>query len=250
MAWLAGAATLFMVWFIWQLFGPNPPIIVSEETTYITEPLRPDGLPDYEQYLLDLCRESVTPENNAAVLMWLAFPSAEIRRSDQSVLAKEFGVAAPSDESTMTPIFGVANCNRITQWLDQYNPKWRSCESEDLRLADESNEDSQEYVHKLIQNAIDSKWRSDQFPPLAKWVAQSKSQLDLLLEATERRRFYFPSSSLLTKSCTELSNCLLEGVQDSRQVSRASALKLCGTSENIVTPSLGNRCTPLSAGLD
>ena len=54
-------------WFVFQLFGPSPPIVVSEETTYITEPLADDGLPDYAGYLLAKGREGVTVENNAAV---------------------------------------------------------------------------------------------------------------------------------------------------------------------------------------
>jgi hypothetical protein len=32
--WLAGGFVLLLLWFFYQLFGPNPPIIVSRETTY------------------------------------------------------------------------------------------------------------------------------------------------------------------------------------------------------------------------
>ena len=68
--WIVAVILLLLALFAYQLLGPNPPIVVSKQTTYITAPLRPDGLPDYVQYLRDQLREGVTPENNAAVLMW------------------------------------------------------------------------------------------------------------------------------------------------------------------------------------
>ncbi|MEZ6068762.1 MAG: hypothetical protein R3C10_00545 [Pirellulales bacterium] len=35
----------------WRLFRREPAIVVSRETTYITEPLGEDGLPDYVEFL-------------------------------------------------------------------------------------------------------------------------------------------------------------------------------------------------------
>src|SRR5687768_16815554 len=54
--WLGGVFVLLVLLFVLQLFGPNPPIVVSPQTTYITEPLGLDGLPDYEQYFLNVSR--------------------------------------------------------------------------------------------------------------------------------------------------------------------------------------------------
>ena len=51
--WLAGFLVLLFVLFLFQLFGANPPIVVSPQTTYITEPLGANGLPDYEKYVLE-----------------------------------------------------------------------------------------------------------------------------------------------------------------------------------------------------
>ena len=45
--------------FLYQLFGPNPKIIISPQTTFITSPLRPDGLPDYEKYMLNAYRKGI-----------------------------------------------------------------------------------------------------------------------------------------------------------------------------------------------
>src|SRR3954463_14005248 len=42
-------------------------VAVGEDTTRITSPLRPDGMPDYIKYLDDKQREGVTAENNAFI---------------------------------------------------------------------------------------------------------------------------------------------------------------------------------------
>src|SRR5689334_19843108 len=42
---------------------PKPKITINKGTTYITEPLRPDGYPDYVAALNQRMSQSVTPEN-------------------------------------------------------------------------------------------------------------------------------------------------------------------------------------------
>ena len=53
-------------------------VTISKETTYITEPLRKDGYPDYVAVLNRRCSEGVTPENNSAVLFWKAMGPGSI----------------------------------------------------------------------------------------------------------------------------------------------------------------------------
>jgi hypothetical protein len=69
--------------------APRVKVTISKETTYITEPLRPDGYPDYLAALDQRRSEGVTPENNAAVPLMRALGpgiiSKNIRRG--SVLA-------------------------------------------------------------------------------------------------------------------------------------------------------------------
>ena len=52
--------------------GP-PRFTLSSETTYIIEPLLPDGTPDYGAFLNTRFGEDVTSENNAAVLLQSMF---------------------------------------------------------------------------------------------------------------------------------------------------------------------------------
>ena len=90
--WLAIAVGCFVAavvgWVALQTLVPAPPIAVSRQTTYITEPLGPDGLPNYKRYVLEKYRDGATPENNAAVLLWQAawpgdLEALRIRRNGQ-----------------------------------------------------------------------------------------------------------------------------------------------------------------------
>src|SRR5687768_8112036 len=53
-------------------------LIISRATTFIEEPLRPDGYPDYIEALNARMSEGVTPENNAAVLLMRAIGPKDI----------------------------------------------------------------------------------------------------------------------------------------------------------------------------
>jgi len=106
--WLGATALLFLAWLCWQLFGPNPPIIVSRETTYITEPLGPDGLPDYRQYVREKYREGVTPDNNAAVLVWqsLGVDSDDLSPEQLKMVAIELGMRElPDEKEALQPLW-------------------------------------------------------------------------------------------------------------------------------------------------
>jgi len=55
------------------LYGPESPIVVSPETTLLTEPLAADGLPDYARHALTLADRGTPPADNAAVPLLEAF---------------------------------------------------------------------------------------------------------------------------------------------------------------------------------
>ena len=70
--WLCCVLVVILLLFLWAIVGPDPAIVVSKQTTRITEPLRANGMPDYLEWLRRKQRQGVTPENNAAVLVWQA----------------------------------------------------------------------------------------------------------------------------------------------------------------------------------
>ena len=111
----AGFFLLLLVFFLFQLFGPNPRIVVSKQTTFITEPLGPDGLPDYEQYVLNLLRDGVTPENNAVALLWQALFPADVDAKFHAAVAAELGLdevplESEALESYHSETMRTANC--------------------------------------------------------------------------------------------------------------------------------------------
>jgi len=67
-------------------------ITISKETTYIAGPLRKDGYVDYVAALNEHFGRGVTPENNAAVLLWRAAGPAEIPKPDRERFFKMLGI--------------------------------------------------------------------------------------------------------------------------------------------------------------
>ena len=63
----AGIVVVLLALILWGLFGPEPPITVSRETTVLTEPLAADGLPDYGAAVVASLGPAPKPEDNAAV---------------------------------------------------------------------------------------------------------------------------------------------------------------------------------------
>jgi len=70
------------------------PYTVSESTTRLVGPLLEDGSVDFVSALIEPLREGVTPENNAAVLLWQASGSpAWNRNASQDRIAEQFFAA-------------------------------------------------------------------------------------------------------------------------------------------------------------
>ena len=85
-----------------RVSAPVEPLAVSRETTWITEPLRPDGTPDYPAWLTRRYAAGVTSENNAAiVLLQLRMIGS---KWDVAPLEKE--LKARLDEHGMVPGIG------------------------------------------------------------------------------------------------------------------------------------------------
>ncbi len=223
---LAAFVLLCGFWFCYQLFGPNPTIVVSKETTFITEPLRADGLPDYEAYILQQASEGVTPANNAAVLSWQAMwpgemggqreywiPLCDALGMEKVPSAKE-GLVAPSSQSVREQIALELALQLSKQAADDASKDDLFSEAEQQSLRDG-------YAHELIGEAGSRPWTSEQIPALAQWVAHNEKPLDLLVEASKRPRYYSPSPNMLDGSNDMLFAMLLPDVQMMRTALRA-----------------------------
>jgi hypothetical protein len=226
--WLGGAILILLLLFLYQLFGPSPRIIVSPQTTYITGPLRPDGLPDYEQHLLAELRAGVTPDNNAAALIWPAIWPGELSPPEYAPIAAELGLdKIPSQKDALVPIHRLVTALVKDELAAEIrtaitaNPSVENYE-EELYAGGNTNPDIQ--VDKRTDRMLEQlarPWTAARFPKIASWVKQNQQPLDMLLEASHRTRCYFPSPSLLDDEPTSLSAMLLPGVQSAREVGRS-----------------------------
>jgi hypothetical protein len=247
--WLAAAAILFIAWFCWQLFRPNPPIRVSHETTRIIAPLLPNGLPDYKTHALNRSREGVTPENNAAVLMWQAMGpgtgSDAIAANEWEALCNELQIIpAESPADYLPPLYCRDNRRAIAAWLhEQGRLRTTDGQPSDVAVKEVITSDSwplksdgamelYDVVELQIDNSVDAPWTTEQLPPLASWLEEHQAQLDLLVEASRRTKLYSPDPGFITSDDQEmLLTMSLEYVQRVRELSRllnARAMWLLG----------------------
>jgi hypothetical protein len=233
--WLAGLFLLLLGVFFFQLFGPNPRIIVSRQTTYLTEPLGRNGLPDYERYVLEQYREGVTPQNNGATLLWKALWPGELSPNEYAEVAKELGLSSiPSKQESLVPIYRETQSKRVAAWLThQAAETGESTTGADSSTPAAAGVDPllgdafafqnslEQATEQLFQQAISRRWTSQQIPPLAQWIHENQKPLDLLVEASRRPRCYFPMRSLLNRDQDPLISLSLSGVQGTREVGRS-----------------------------
>jgi hypothetical protein len=207
--WIGGILGLLLVVFIFQLAAPSSDISISKQTTYITTPLRADGLPDYEQYLRQKMREGVTTENNAAVLLIQALWPSELQPEHYEAVLTELGLdQIPSADDALQPVHGDVIRKRVLEWM----PKPTEGDAE-------PNPDS------IIDAAMRHAWSAARIPPLAKWVDASQKPLDLIVEASHRPRYYSPSPTFLDDRHDMLISMHLPGAQAVRGAARGLALR-------------------------
>lgn len=217
-------------WFAWQLFGPTPAIIVSRETTYITAPLRPDGLPDYEAYLLEKMRAGVTPENNAAVLLWQALGPIDMSQEEFEAVCREIGLETlPAPDACAVEVSKATWERRLKQWLVEvgvlppldldkpYDPE-----------TDHLPDSPSMIVARLTEQFAERPWTRRQVPPLGDWLDQYGSAIDLLVEGSQRPRFYSPPPAFLNDVPDSLLSLLHPQIAARRDAVRILATRAMG----------------------
>ncbi len=226
--WLAGIAVcLPLVWFLYQLFGPNEQIIVSPETTVITAPFRADGLPDYARYFYELGHEGVTPENNGAVPFWQAMWPGDLAREDWLPMCAALGMeTVPAESSGLKPPYSSEMRKQIARFLtEHYQNTLEDVTPDELMTVENQQTIVMMLADDAIGEAMERPWQSEQLPPLATWVERNEKQLDFLVAASQRPKFWSPSPSLLGKNYQGLIAVLLPNIQTMRTAARALNLR-------------------------
>lgn len=207
--WLSLIAGLLLAAFFFQLERPSSGVAISKQTSYITAPLRPDGLPDYEQYVRQKMSEGVAPENNAAVLLFQALWPSELKPDQYDAVLTELGLnEIPSTEAALQPVYGELNRKQVLDWMPKTNAG-----------------DAEPDPDSIIGRASNQSWTGQQIPPLAHWVDANQKPLDLIVEASRRPKYYSPSPTLLDNQHDTLVAMLLPGAQSVREAARGLSLR-------------------------
>ncbi len=149
-------------------------IVVSRETTFLTGPLRADGSVDYLAALNERCSKGVTPENNAVVALLQAVGPAEVKESARERFFKLLGVAPLPEDGPYLERF-VRYDERKSQLGEVLAP------------------DVTERAYKERDRTIDRPWSKADAPLAAGWLDENQRQINLVVAATKRPRFYEPA---------------------------------------------------------
>jgi RNA polymerase sigma factor (sigma-70 family) len=173
---------------------------LGKATTYITEPILPDGGIDYERALNEQLGKGITAKSNAFALLWQSLgPQAEGR----PVLPEFFqrlGIDPPPERG---PYFVDA----------------ASFARETLQLAPEAEQRFREQVQQTAR----ALWREGDYPQVARWLAANQDCLNVIIEATKRPDAYYPLVSRKTapEGNYGLVGAQLLGVQSFREEGQA-----------------------------
>lgn len=220
--WIGLAIFVLLALFIFELFGPSPSIIVSPQTTLITTPLRPNGLPDFKHHLLNLYRDGVTPENNAAAFIWPALWPGELDPPQFAMVAKELGLTAiPQKADALAFSYKYMREMVNLEYLQLHSQANSPGASANVDADDNRLPEIEARLDKLTDRIYGRPWTSQEFPLMAKWVHDNQKPLDMMVEASHRSRCYFPSPTLLENQDGPVTSILLPGQQTAREAARS-----------------------------
>lgn len=154
-------------------FKGDRPIRISRETTFLTEPLGPDGYVDYRAALENAASRGVTPDNNAAVLIWQAVGPSTVVRHHESEYFKLLKIDPPPVSG---PYFRPVSAFRIKPLPpnlspgqpDPNNPQWQ------------------------LYKASSRPWSKQEFPAVAAWLKANSASLQQARKASLRSQYFSP----------------------------------------------------------
>ena len=229
--WIAlGFLVLLVALFLLQLFGGSFQIVVSKQTTYITVPLAPDGLPDYKAHIIQQDSQGVTPENNAAVLIWQATWPGELAQKHWLLMANALGMKeVPTGEDSLVTVHSNQVREQVSAELtDRYSQNLAGEQLELLYTPEWQDRMRDEFADLTIDEAKFHPWTSEQLPSLAAWVEANQKPLDMLIEAAARHKYYSPSPTFLNGDDSVLLSMLLPDIQSLRSCVRSISARAMG----------------------
>lgn len=158
-------------------------ITISKETTHLTEPLTEDGFVDYLKAVNARMSEGVTVENNAAVFLMRAFGPATIEKSMRKEFFARLGIPVlPEDGAYLESIDQFA-----TRAFARSNPGRKPVRGFDVEYFEFETALNEEQWFTAEQP-----WKSQEHPLVVEWLKRNEKPLKLVVEATQRSKFYRP----------------------------------------------------------
>ena len=187
----------------WWWYDRTYTITISPETTYLTEPLRPDGTVDYLAAFNARLSKGVTADNNAAIPLLKALGPGMLDPKTLQRTLDYLGVQLPPGGKYMViwPDFATANPSSTPRTAAGLDP-----------------EEPDEAMIRL--------WTPGECPRLAKFLDLNKSPLDQIVQACRRERFYLPLFS--TKPSGRFVELSYQPLQKYLSVTRALMARASG----------------------
>ena len=171
----------------------NGTFMVGKETTFVTGPLDKDGFIDYPVAFNAQLSQSVTPENNANVLIMRALGPRPLGHAMTPGYYEAMGISSPPEDGTY--------------FVDRKRFQ-----------ADHSAED----FEPQIATATRLPWTTQQCPHVANWLKVNEHPLALFGEASLRTHYYHPMLPTEQDGWPSgLLGALLPGPQQCREVAVA-----------------------------
>ena len=159
---------LLLLQFNWHAVLGQP-LVISRQTTFITEPVREDGGIDYlAAYNRELMVSGVTVETNAFIDLLRVLPSSIEHPLEREQFAKQLGLSAFPEEFQYIDIPSDFHVKRYGRSSD--GKAWRA-----------------EWTHVLNQP-----WTSQDYPKWGAWVEEYDEAIDFLVAASRKSHFYYP----------------------------------------------------------
>ena len=154
----------------------KPRFTISEETTDITGPLLPDGLPDYLGVFNAEHGKGVTPENNALLpLLEIRGNAAFLEKSD----------SPEEDQKTEAEFLRLIGAKPMPPGSPAFKSFLTSARDSFGGLPNDQ-------AQKQWTDAATSLWTADKFPEIARYLGSQTHFFDLATEASKRPFFYAP----------------------------------------------------------
>jgi hypothetical protein len=157
---------------------PRFKITISKETTYLIKPLKKNGFIDYERALNEQTNKGVTPENNAAVLIFRAFGPQEIQKDYRERFFKMLRIEPLPEKGDyilpLTEYAGKIGGDDVPKPGTPEHKKW----NEELR--------------ERYKNLYMRPWARKEHPLIARWLDAHEKHIEIIVGVLRCTRRLYP----------------------------------------------------------